>query len=70
MSELIFKRRKHGASGREDSTVIRVENRAYNKALLVADETGLAVSKVASRMLEFAYDHVKYEPADELEEGG
>lgn len=64
MTELIFKRRRRDRPDPAGQTVVRVDNEAYIKALDVADETGLSVKEVVSRMVGFAYEHVRYETED------
>lgn len=67
MSELIFKRRKRDLVSTPGTAVIRIDNEEYNKALEVADETGLSIREVVSRMVAFAYENVKYEMEDEMQ---
>lgn len=61
MSELIFKRRKRDQISTPGQTVVKINNEEYNKVLEVADETGLSIREVVSRMVEYAYEHVRYE---------
>lgn len=61
MSGLIFKRRKRDPIDTPGQTVIKVDNEEYNKILEVADETGLSIRQVASRMIAYAYENVEYE---------
>lgn len=67
MSELIFKRKKREAISVPGQTVIKINNEEYNKILEVSDETGLSIREVASRMVAFASEHVKYESEGEGE---
>ena len=51
--------------------VVKINNREYNKVLEIADETGLSIREVVSRMVVFAYENVEYEmdvPEEEQEE--
>lgn len=68
MSELIFKRRKRDQISVPGQTVVKINTKEYNKVLEVADETGLSIREVVSRMVAFAYENVKYE-TDGAEEG-
>lgn len=67
MDELIFTRRRRQKSDIAGQAVIRVSNAQYNKLLEVADETGLSIKEVADRMIEYAFEHVKYVLEDETE---
>lgn len=61
MVDLVFKRRKREKIGVPGQTVIKINNEEYNKLLEVADESGLSIREVASKMVAFAYENVKYE---------
>lgn len=64
MNELIFKRRKREQICTPGQAVVKIDNEEYNKVLEVADETGLSIREVVSRMVAYAYDHVRYEQPD------
>lgn len=51
MSELIFKRRKRDLIKIPGQTVVKINNEEYNKVLEIADETGLSIREVVSRMV-------------------
>ena len=61
MSDLIFKRIKRNRIDVPGQTVVKIDNESYNKVLEVADETGLSIREVVSRMTNYAYDHIRYE---------
>lgn len=67
MDELIFTRRRHNKACDERQTVIRIGKEQYNKVIEVADETGRSIQDVASRMTDFAFEHIRYEDAEPLE---
>lgn len=64
MNELIFKRRRRDSISTPGQTVVKINNEEYNKVLEVADETGLSIREVVSRMVGFAYENVKYETGE------
>ena len=61
MGDLIFKRIKREKLGTPGQTVVKIDNEQYNKVLEVADESGLSIREGVSRMVEYAYEHVRYE---------
>lgn len=61
MGELIFKRIKREKLGTPGQTVVKIDNEQYDKVLDVVDESGLSIREVVSRMVEYAYEHVRYE---------
>lgn len=61
MGDLIFKRIKREKLGTPGQTVVKIDNEQYNKVLEVADESGLSIRDVVSRMVEYAYEYVRYE---------
>lgn len=65
MSELVFKRRKRPAVDSAGQTVVKINNKEYNRVQEVADETGLSIREVVSRMVEYAYEHVTYETTEQ-----
>lgn len=60
MGELIFKRIKREKLGIPGQTVVKIDNEQYDKVLDVVDEPGLSIREVVSRMVEYAYEHVRY----------
>lgn len=70
MSRLIFKRRHREKTELPGQTVVKINNREYNKVLEIADETGLPIREVVSRMVAFAYENVEYETDVPEEEQG
>lgn len=60
MGELIFKRIKREKLGTPGQTVVKIDNEQYDKVLDVVDESGLSIREVVSRMVEYAYEHVRY----------
>ena len=69
MSELIFRRRRRDRLSGVNQTVVKVNKDQYNAVIEVADETGLSIREVASKIIEFAYQHVKYESPVDAAEG-
>lgn len=65
MSELIFKRRKRDKVSGSGQIAVKIGNEEYNKVVEVADETGLSIRAVVSKMVSFAYENVRYETDDE-----
>ena len=63
--DLIFKRKKRPPIDESGQTVVRITAAAYNKALEVADESGESVKAVISRMVDFAYENVRYSSDEE-----
>lgn len=61
MSELIFKRKKRSQIEPTGQVVIKINAESYNKVLEVADETGESLRSVVSKMVDFAYENVRYE---------
>lgn len=41
--------------------VVKINADSYNKVLEVADETGESLRSIVSKMVEFAYENIKYE---------
>lgn len=52
----------------QTTTVIRLERKAFALIDLLSRKSGRSKSDVASRMIEWAYDHTEVEPPAELEE--
>lgn len=65
MSDLVFKRRRRDRVDGAGQIVVKLSNSEYNKVLEVADETGLSIREVASRMVAYAYEHIRYETGEE-----
>ena len=61
MAKLVFKRRHRERTELPGQTVVKINNREYNKVLEIADETGLSIREVVSRLVAFAYENVEYE---------
>lgn len=69
MDELIFTRRRRDRLSGVNQIVVKVGKDQYNKVIEVADETGRSIRDVTSRMIDFAYEHIRYEePADGSDE--
>lgn len=60
MEDLIFKRRRREKISTLGRTDVKIDNEQYDKVLEVADESGLSIREVVSRMVEYAYEHVRY----------
>ena len=64
MDELIFTRRRRDRLSGVNQIVVKVGKDQYNKVIEVADETGRSIRAVASRMIDFAFEHIRYEDAE------
>ncbi len=67
MDELIFTRRRRDRLSGVNQIVVKVGKDQYNKVIEVADETGRSIRDVASKMIDFAYEHIRYEDAEQTE---
>lgn len=65
MSNLVLKRKKRLQLETSGQAVIRIDAESYNKVLEVADETGLSLRAIASKMIDFAYENIVYEAYEE-----
>lgn len=65
MDDLVFKRRRRDRADGTGQIAVKLSNSEYNKVLEVADETGLSIREVASRMVAYAYEHIRYETGEE-----
>ena len=61
MPELIFKRKKRPLISPTGQVVIKIDAESYNKVLEIADETSESLRSIVSKMVEFAYEHAKFE---------
>ena len=55
-------------SAAQTTTVIRLERKAFALIDLLSRKSGRSKADVASRMIEWAYDHTEVEPPADVEE--